>query len=290
MDTHIHFSLFFCLLSVNDTQGITYYVATTGNDSNAGTSINSPWRTIQKAADNVSANDIVYIKAGNYGCENVVFDASGTQTAPITFEGYQITPGDNPVVDYRVGDTLSSDDMPLLDGGNRATAGIAFYGNAKTHIVLKNIQIQNYNTGVYGYCVDNCVFENIIAINMGDLLDSYDGFGIRIVGGSNDRVISNIVRRCVVANNGAEGLLIAYGDYNRIENCQAYCNDTDSVNSGMDYYIEILHGNYNTISGCYAERGSGVLHGGHGIELKGTCAYNVIKDSVSVNHGGGGFS
>ncbi|HSJ55815.1 MAG TPA: right-handed parallel beta-helix repeat-containing protein, partial [Anaerolineae bacterium] len=63
----------------------TYYVdAATGSDSNPGTPT-APWRTIQKAADTMSAGDTVRVHAGNYP-ERVRVTRSGADGAPITFE------------------------------------------------------------------------------------------------------------------------------------------------------------------------------------------------------------
>ena len=45
--------------------GNTYYVSTTGSDSNPGTQ-SQPWRTVQKAVDTVQAGDTVFIAAGTY--------------------------------------------------------------------------------------------------------------------------------------------------------------------------------------------------------------------------------
>ncbi len=53
------------LLSANAASAATYYVATTGNDANSGT-LASPWRTIQKAANTMSAGDTVLIRGGTY--------------------------------------------------------------------------------------------------------------------------------------------------------------------------------------------------------------------------------
>ena len=44
----------------------TYYVATTGVDTNAGTSTNAPWRTIQKAANTLAPGDAVFVRGGIY--------------------------------------------------------------------------------------------------------------------------------------------------------------------------------------------------------------------------------
>jgi hypothetical protein len=60
-----------------------YYVSTSGNDSNNG-SQSSPWRTIQHAADRVSAGSIVHVEPGTYA-EAPDIAASGTPTAQITF-------------------------------------------------------------------------------------------------------------------------------------------------------------------------------------------------------------
>ncbi|UXX81082.1 T9SS type A sorting domain-containing protein [Reichenbachiella carrageenanivorans] len=66
-----------------------YYVATTGNDSNNG-SLNTPWKTIQKAAAVAGAGDHVYIKKGTY-YNNVVIANSGTSSNWLTFDAF---PGD----------------------------------------------------------------------------------------------------------------------------------------------------------------------------------------------------
>jgi hypothetical protein len=62
----------------------TYYVATTGSNTAAGTSA-APWATLQHAADRVTAGDTVIVLAGNY----VGFDlrTNGTAAARITFRG-----------------------------------------------------------------------------------------------------------------------------------------------------------------------------------------------------------
>lgn len=71
----------------------TYYVSTTGNDSNAGTSTAAPWATITRALDStpasgstLAAGDTVLIQAGTY-TENPVVDVVGTVLANITVRG-----------------------------------------------------------------------------------------------------------------------------------------------------------------------------------------------------------
>ena len=84
----------------------TYYVATNGNNNNAGT-IDKPFQTIQQAAKIAQSGDTVAIRGGVYR-ESVNPANSGTADAPITFKPYQnekvtisgtreLTPGENGV-------------------------------------------------------------------------------------------------------------------------------------------------------------------------------------------------
>lgn len=60
----------------------TFYVATTGSDSNAGTAT-QPWRTLQRAANAARAGDLVLVANGTYAGMNITAD--GTAAARITF-------------------------------------------------------------------------------------------------------------------------------------------------------------------------------------------------------------
>jgi parallel beta-helix repeat protein len=62
----------------------TYYVATTGNDNNPGTT-SQPWRTIKKATNTVVAGDTVIVNPGTYN-ERINVSRSGTSdSSRITF-------------------------------------------------------------------------------------------------------------------------------------------------------------------------------------------------------------
>jgi len=64
-----------------------YYVSVSGSDSNAGT-LESPFRTIQKAASLMVPGDVCYIKAGVYR-EAVKPKNNGTSSAHITFKNFE---------------------------------------------------------------------------------------------------------------------------------------------------------------------------------------------------------
>jgi len=65
----------------------TYYVSTSGNDGNNGTSLSTPWRTINKAAQTMFAGDTVFIRGGTYR-ESVSPARDGTSSARITYSAY----------------------------------------------------------------------------------------------------------------------------------------------------------------------------------------------------------
>jgi hypothetical protein len=89
----------FVLLGPVMAQGATYYVATTGSDSNPGTS-SSPWRNPQKCAKSpIKAGDTCIVRSGTYtapsSMPNVVVyvsanSASGTSSQPITIKSEKV--------------------------------------------------------------------------------------------------------------------------------------------------------------------------------------------------------
>ncbi len=110
--------------------GMTYYVAPTGNDDHVG-SIAYPWRTIQKAADTLSAGDTVYIRAGIYN-EQVIPQNSGSAGQPITYAAY---PGETATLD---GSSITLQDD--LDG--------VFNVTGRSHVVVSGLYV--INAGPYG--------------------------------------------------------------------------------------------------------------------------------------------
>ena len=268
--------------------GAEYYVSVDGNDTNSGTSESQAWRTIAHAASSdgpVDAGDVVYIKAGNYGNENVEFEISGNDSLPVLFIGYQNTPGDNPKLSHSFGDALDSTVMPLLDGNNRDSGGVAVTLYSQQNIILKNFQIKNYEAGIDGWNASNITLDNIIAVSFGNADSSYSGVGITFSTDANGNGgHHNKLYDCFIENAAAEGFSLS-GNFNELHNCSVYCNENQG-NAAMDYYI-VLEGDHNLIDSCYAERIGMLDHDGHGIGFKGNCRFNNVKNSTAVNIGGG---
>jgi Bacterial Ig-like domain (group 3)/Protein of unknown function (DUF1565) len=108
--------------------GTTFYVSKKGSDSNPG-SIDSPWLTIQHAANLVSAGATVYIFAGIYN-ESVNFPSSGTASAPITFQSY---PGQTAVID--------GTGVPV-----NGTQGLINIVGSRSYITIAGFEIRHYTT------------------------------------------------------------------------------------------------------------------------------------------------
>ena len=80
---------FFLLISIMPTIGANYYVATSyGSDSNNGNSINTPFKTIGKAASVMSSGDKCYIRQGRYHETITIDDLDGSSGSAIVFTNY----------------------------------------------------------------------------------------------------------------------------------------------------------------------------------------------------------
>lgn len=105
----------------------TYFVSQNGRDDNVGLTPDSPFRTIQKAADQVNVGDTVLVGGGTYP-ETVRIRATGSPTAPISFLG---RPGERVVLDGAEG---------LLD--------FAFVIGKKSHLRFDNFVFSGHGATV----------------------------------------------------------------------------------------------------------------------------------------------
>lgn len=74
----------------------TYYVSTTGNDANSGSTTGSPWATLQWAVDHTNPGDIIQLRTGTHAGATLNVGASGGSiSTPLVIENY---PGEAAVV------------------------------------------------------------------------------------------------------------------------------------------------------------------------------------------------
>jgi hypothetical protein len=119
----------------------TYYVAPTGDDAQPGT-ILEPWRTIQKAANTLTAGETVYIRAGTYP-ERIIPRNSGSDSDQyITYAAY---PGETVTLD---GSGLS---VPTDEG--------LFFVNGQHYLRLSGLRI--INSAYAGILVDHASYISL---------------------------------------------------------------------------------------------------------------------------------
>ena len=119
-------------VTISAATGNSFYVATTGSDSAAGT-FAAPWKTIAHAAaasSGVKAGDSVYVRGGIYK-ESVVFAISGSAAGgPITFQSY---PGESAIIDG-TGIAALSNPHGLI------------HIDSRSYLTISGFEIRNYQT------------------------------------------------------------------------------------------------------------------------------------------------
>lgn len=187
------------LASVSPVSAATYYVATTGNDGNAGT-IGSPWLTVQHAASTMVAGDITYVRAGTYAENSITFANSGTAGNIITLRGF---PSETAIIDAGFTTSIPPDgigETPVfdIDGPDFITLSYLTIRRGRT----VNIHISDDSTST-DITIDHCIIEDVTT---GD-----NAASIYINTNSDNIVISNNLidgRQPDLRSNVASGIIM----------------------------------------------------------------------------------
>jgi parallel beta-helix repeat protein len=169
--------------------GGTYYVSTTGNDSNPGTQA-LPWKTIQKAANTMVAGDTVIVLAGNYSSQRVSVTTFGSAGAPITYQaqGNVLMKGFRIDANYITVKGFEAANTDYSRWREYITAGVYVLGH---HVIVENNTV--HDSSMYGI---------IIHVSMSDFDYSFTH--------------DCIVRNNRVYRNGMAGIAV-FGTNNLVE-------------------------------------------------------------------------
>ena len=267
--------------------GATYFVSKEGSDSNPGT-IDSPWLTIQHAANSVSAGATVYVLGGIYN-ESVNFPASGTASAPITFQSY---PGQTAVID---GTGVS------VNG----TQGLINIVGNRSYITINGFEIRHYSTdsednvptGVWitGSGTGIQILNNRVHNITTRAEANGNAFGISVYGTS-----QTPITQLVISGNEVYDLRTGESESVNVDGNVTYFKITnnlvhDNDNIGIDAigyegvgpvgYDEAMYGE---ISGNTIYNISGITNPGEGYEYDADglycdgCAYVTIERNVII--------
>jgi uncharacterized repeat protein (TIGR02059 family) len=253
------FLFLFISLSLRAT---TYYVATTGNDSNAGT-ISSPWATWHYAFSQLNAGDILYIRGGTYSPAGVYSGGSycgarlagkqGTSGSHITIRAYS---GETPIlncvnvtqtgyskiglhVDYCdyidfVGLTVTY----MLEGTNITYPADGWDLTSDTYITFNQCNVTHCGNGFFSSGNDYISYTNC------DSYDNSDRFGIVGSGGyggyadgfgAHQLTTGHVTYTgCRAWHNSDDGWdAISSSGYVTYTNCWSFLNGSTSWDTGI---------------------------------------------------------
>jgi hypothetical protein len=227
------------ICSITSIAQTNYYVSTTGVDTNPGT-IGSPWRTIQHAANTVTAGSIVNVRAGVYN-EQVNINVSGSAAGGyITFQSY---PGETAIVDGTGLTVPTTDDIGLFNNMG-----------SHSYIIIKGFEIRNYQTSTNGAVPVGIYTEG--TSNHIQLLNNHihhiqqnrtsangtDALGIAFYGTSGTSSMNNIII-----------------DGNEIDSCKTGSSETCTLNGNVEIFQVTnnkIHNNNNIGIDCIGYEGT----------------------------------
>lgn len=214
-------------------QANTYYVAVDGADSNQGT-IDSPWKTLQHAADLAEPGTRVYIRGGVYHQKLHISKGGSKDAGPVVFTAY---PDETAALD---GEGLPVDGLEGLVEIHRAS-----------YVTIQQLEIRNYKTaslgeipaGIYihGSGKDISVLNNRIhsiantATPEGDGLTGRDAHGIAVYGTEAKEALQELT---IDGNEvydlvlGSSEALVVNGNVDTFEITNNIVHDNDNI--GID--------------------------------------------------------
>lgn len=279
------------ILVILDIQANTFYVSTSGNDTNVGSEI-LPWLTIQHAANMAIAGDTVLIKSGIYN-ERVEFQNSGSNISPIVFRNYQndtVTVDGTGITWWSWNGLLDISNLSyiVIDGINISKA--LSYGGIwienSSHITIKNCYTYNsYSSGISCWgsefvTIDACEVE--LACNGGE----QECISIE---SSNNIIVSNCeVHHNGTGENGGEGIDVKNGShdvqvYRNIvhhinERIGVYADAWDSHTYNIDFYQNLVYNCGNNGMVVQSEMGGLIEY----INFYNNIVYNNKWDGIAV--------
>ena len=283
-----------------------YYVATNGNDANAGT-ISSPFLTIKRAQTSVVAGDTVYIRGGTYVMTEAqiaqysgiwayvtLLNKSGSSGKRINYWAY---PGEKPVFNY----------------SNIKPAGYRIHAFQVTGswIHIKGLEVTGVQVTITTHTQSEC-FENQGSNNIYEQLSMHDGkaIGFYLTKGGN-----NLIVNCDAWNNWDNvsedqkgGNTDGFGFHanndgvgytnNVFRGCRAWFNSDDGfdcINAFEAVTIENCWSFYNGYSTAFASLGdgNGFKIGGFGVSdfsnLPATIPRHQVRFCLAIRNKASGF-
>ncbi|MFQ5964718.1 MAG: hypothetical protein ACE5KZ_10565 [Candidatus Scalinduaceae bacterium] len=220
----ICFFLLISLFVALEASATTYYVSPTGNDNDLGT-LNEPWKTINKANNELLPGDIVYLREGTYQ-QTIRPTRSGNAGQYITYSRYQ---NEVPrITNVNIGINLDSRSYIVIDGLTVDGNSHGPPGSQTEADVDKWMSMTSSSRNI----VKNCNFQ-------------YARSGIQVREGSNYNVFQNNIMHYVYTNldppkDSGNMIILRASNHNLIEN-------NDMAYSGHNLITIPRDSNYNVV-------------------------------------------
>ncbi len=245
--------LLMIIVSLESLSGITYYVSPTGNDSltiDQACNRETPWKTIQKAAQIITAGDSLIIMEGVYYETDIEFIHSGTENAWIVI-------------------MAEKGSHPILTGNG--IAGIIIFGDknnpyTKSHFFINGLTLTGYqNDGLKIFYADYIFMSNIHAYANGNA-------GINVV--DSDHIL---VQDSELHHNGWNSVGDSgWGDGLTINNHKAIGNISIIRRNTMYANWQKRPGSYWDGNGCT-------------LDMAGDDGIHIVANNIFFNNGGTGL-
>ncbi len=274
------------LFAVSPAYCSTYFVDPNGNDTTGDGSIDSPWKTIPKAAGLVVAGDTIYVRGGTHVYTTTInLTGSGTSGAKYNLLAYG---SEKPILDFSgMADADSNRGIKLsgsywylkginikgagdngmnLTGSNNILECCSFYENRDSGLQLDNGA--SYNQMI------NCdSYYNYDAPNQGG---NADGFATKMGVGTGNSYYG--CRSWQNSDDGYDGYLRGADDVNTtFTNCWAFKNGYFK-----DGTAGIGNGNGFKMGGCDADA-NGQKHLRHNVTLKNCLSFQNLQKGFDQN-------
>jgi hypothetical protein len=268
----------FYLLLVIPCVATDHYVSTTGSDSGDGT-VNSPWRTIQRAASAVNPGDRVTVGDGVYN-ETVAITRGGTPRAPVVF-----------VAQHKWAAKI----VPTSTAGNNNyTLSIA----SASYVSVQNFDITGTPTTdsivkFYVSAPNNSLVGNSIHGSGVSYTDCISGSGV-LIADNNEKISNNWIwnigprREAGFRCNQQHGIYVTAGSGGRIEN-----NVIFQIWQGWSFHFNGKGlSNWTVVNNTIFNGGDNVHQSGGGFMLHclgGSCDGNRVSKNIFANMQGFAF-
>lgn len=301
------------LALVSSANATKYYVSSTGDDTNSGTSGSAAWATIDKVNKTTFLRgDQILFEAGQTFTGSILLQGAGTATQPIIVSSYgkgRATINSGILGGFSSYDAAGIEVRRLAFVGSGKTtntdSGLTFY-NSKAdtqfdYLRLDSLEVSGYvGMGIIIMGLKGTSGYNNVRINFCQLHDIGECgiyVGAQALNANHDwyvgycQVYNVSGRPNMVYQNSGNGIVLGGVDNGLIEHCLAHHNGELNGNPwGGPVGIWGMYCNNLTIQYCESHHNdSGTQYDGGGFDLDGGCTNSVLQYNYSHDNAGPGF-